>query len=107
MPPEMEDEEEARQCLLALDPGDPAIETQAILAQGAAAAELLRLAEENACDLIVLGSHGRTGLARLLMGSVAEQVLRGAHCPVLVVKRPLAPRGMPTETPQDEEPAIA
>ena len=41
-------------------------------------------------DLIVLGTHGRTGLQRLLMGSVAEKVLRGAPCSVLVVKMPKA-----------------
>jgi nucleotide-binding universal stress UspA family protein len=41
-------------------------------------------------DLIVMGTHGRTGLPRLLMGSVAEKVLRKALCPVLVVKAPFA-----------------
>jgi hypothetical protein len=38
----------------------------------------------------VMGTHGRTGLGRLLIGSVAEQVLRGAHCPVLTMKVPAA-----------------
>jgi quercetin dioxygenase-like cupin family protein len=41
------------------------------------------------CDLIVMGSHGRAGLKRLLTGSVAEEVLRKAVCPLLVVKTPL------------------
>jgi len=45
------------------------------------------------CDLIVMGTHGRTGLGRLLVGSVAEEVLRKAVCPVLVVKTP--PRRAP------------
>lgn len=45
-------------------------------------------AEELGADLIVLGSHGRTGLTRMLLGSVAERVVRLAHCPVLVVKIP-------------------
>ncbi len=36
--------------------------------------------------MIVMGSHGRTGLARILIGSVAERVVRKAHCPVLIVK---------------------
>ena len=44
-------------------------------------------AQENA-DLIVMGTHGRTGLSRLLMGSVAEAVVRRAKCPVLTVKHP-------------------
>jgi nucleotide-binding universal stress UspA family protein len=39
-------------------------------------------------DLIVLGTHGRTGLARALIGSVAERVVRHAHCPVLAVRSP-------------------
>ena len=43
-------------------------------------------AEENKADLIVMPSHGRTGLTRLLIGSVAERVIRLAHCPVLVLR---------------------
>lgn len=49
------------------------------------------LAEELDADLIVVGSHGRTGLTRLVLGSVAERVTRLAHCPVLVVKLPVEP----------------
>lgn len=45
-------------------------------------------AEELRAELIVVGSHGRTGLTRLVLGSVAERVTRLAHCPVLVVKIP-------------------
>jgi nucleotide-binding universal stress UspA family protein len=51
---------------------------------------ILQVAGEVGCDLIVLGTHGRTGLRRVLMGSVAEQVLRQAPCPVLAVKVPPA-----------------
>jgi universal stress protein A len=51
--------------------------------------QILRAAVESTCDLIVMGTHGRTGLAHLLMGSVAEQVVRKASCSVLVVKTPL------------------
>jgi nucleotide-binding universal stress UspA family protein len=47
-------------------------------------------AEELAAELIAVGSHGRTGLTRMLLGSVAERVVRLAHCPVLVVKMPTA-----------------
>ena len=43
-------------------------------------------AEKQAADLIVIGSHGHTGLMHLLLGSTAEHVVRHAHCPVLVVK---------------------
>jgi nucleotide-binding universal stress UspA family protein len=47
---------------------------------------ILRTALERDCDLIVIGSHGRQGLRRLFEGSIAEQVVRGATCPVLVIK---------------------
>ena len=67
---------------------DPKIVIEYRLEEGSAAAEILRVAHETGCDLIVLGTHGRTGLSRLLMGSVAEQVIRKATCSVLVVKAP-------------------
>jgi len=50
--------------------------------------EIIRFAREHATDLIVLGTHGRTGIAQLLIGSVAERVVRKAPCPVLTVKHP-------------------
>lgn len=53
----------------------------------AAAAEIVRYAEEHAVDLIVVGTHGRTGVSRVLLGSVAERVVRTAACPVLTVPR--------------------
>jgi nucleotide-binding universal stress UspA family protein len=59
------------------------------LYEGDPASEILRAAHEFNADLIVLGTHGRSGLSRLLMGSVAEQVVRKAPCPVLTVKVPL------------------
>jgi universal stress protein A len=54
---------------------------------GSPAAEILRAAGEG-CDLIVMGTHGRTGLMHLLLGSVAEKVLRKAPCSVLTVRAP-------------------
>jgi nucleotide-binding universal stress UspA family protein len=51
--------------------------------------KILHSAAETGCDLIVMGTHGRTGLHHVLMGSVAEQVVRKAPCPVLTVKKPL------------------
>jgi nucleotide-binding universal stress UspA family protein len=56
---------------------------------------ILRTAEEEHCDLIVLGTHGRTGLPRAILGSIAEQVLRRAPCPVLTMRASL-------KTPVDE-----
>lgn len=49
--------------------------------------EIAEYAQREAADLIVLPSHGRTGLTRLLIGSVAERVVRLAHCPVLVLRK--------------------
>jgi len=48
--------------------------------------QILKRAKELTSDLIVMGSHGRTGMARLRMGSVAEDVVRASRCPVLIVK---------------------
>jgi nucleotide-binding universal stress UspA family protein len=50
--------------------------------------EIIKTAREKEVDLIVLGTHGRTGLAHVLIGSVAEKVVHHAHCPVLAVKHP-------------------
>ncbi len=59
---------------------------ETVVRRGFAAEAIIETASEMACDLIVVGTHGRTGLSRLLMGSVAEYVLPRASCPVLVVK---------------------
>ena len=48
---------------------------------------ITRFAADHAIDLIVLPSHGRSGVKRLLLGSVAEHVVRAAHCPVLILRR--------------------
>lgn len=53
---------------------------------GKASSQIIEAAEEADADLIVMGSHGRTGLSHLLLGSAAEAVVRGAGCAVLVVK---------------------
>jgi nucleotide-binding universal stress UspA family protein len=65
--------------------------------QGDAVSEILRVAQETHADLIVMGTHGRTGLGRLLMGSVAEQVIRKAACPVLSVKTPFPEAALSAE----------
>jgi nucleotide-binding universal stress UspA family protein len=52
---------------------------------GDPAAEIVRHARDERCDLLVVGTHGRTGVARLFLGSVAERVVRQSSCPVLVV----------------------
>lgn len=65
------------------------IRTERRLEDGEPAEVILRVAREVGASLIVLGTHGRTGLGRLLMGSVAEQVVRAAACPVLTVTAPV------------------
>ena len=61
---------------------------EVMLRRGNVDIEIRTAARQAECDLIVMGTHGRTGLRRLLMGSVAEAVLRGADCPVLAVRGP-------------------
>lgn len=69
---------------------DPNTRVEYRLVEGGPTAEIVRIAEEENCDLIVMGTHGRSGLARLVMGSVADGVSRGATgCPVLTVRIPL------------------
>jgi nucleotide-binding universal stress UspA family protein len=60
---------------------------QAHLMMGEAAREIVRLAEELGAGMIVMGSRGRGGLRRALLGSIADTVVRHAHCPVLVVRQ--------------------
>jgi nucleotide-binding universal stress UspA family protein len=55
---------------------------------GTPAEEIVRYADFCDVDLIIMGTHGRTGIAHALMGSVAEQVVRVAPCPVLLVRAP-------------------
>jgi nucleotide-binding universal stress UspA family protein len=62
------------------------VETRAVL--GDPFWEICQAAEQEPADLIVTGSHGRTGLAHVLLGSVAERVVRHASCPVLVARLP-------------------
>ncbi|HEV7279281.1 MAG TPA: universal stress protein [Pirellulaceae bacterium] len=56
------------------------------LTAGEPAGSIVRFAEENGVDLVVMSTHGRTGLVRLMMGSVAEEVVRRAKCLVLTLK---------------------
>lgn len=64
--------------------------------------EILKFADQENADLIVIGSHGRTGITRLLLGSVAEEVVRRASCPVLTVKQPTTEEADSAEARQEE-----
>jgi universal stress protein A len=69
------------------EPGSP-VTVKHILGEGEPALEIAEIAKKYNCDLIVISTHGRTGLERLLMGSVAEKIVRFAPCAILTVKRP-------------------
>jgi nucleotide-binding universal stress UspA family protein len=62
------------------------VTAQALLLPGDPAREIIRAAEEQAVDLIIIATHGHTGWGRLVFGSVAEKVVRLAPCPVLTIK---------------------
>ncbi len=81
--------QEVREHLDALEVPDAGLDVEKRLAEGDPVTQILEVAGAINADLIVTGTHGRTGLGRLLMGSVAEQVLRKANCPVLTVKAPV------------------
>ena len=59
-----------------------------IVRTGSAHEEIVNLATDERAELIIMGTHGRTGLNRLLLGSVADRVIRFAPCPVLTVRKP-------------------
>jgi len=65
---------------------DPALKPSATIRSGTPHVEIVRAARNLKCDLIILSTHGRTGLSHVLMGSTAERVVRHANCPVLVLR---------------------
>jgi universal stress protein A len=70
---------------------------------GSPTEEIVAAATAYGIDLIVMDTHGRTGLPHLLLGSIAEQVIRTAPCPVLAVR----PRGAPITVDSEAEPAVS
>ena len=81
------DTEELEQMLKEVVPSESGVPYEHRLVTGEPARTLVRLAKEEDADLIVMGTHGRTGVMRILMGSVAEAVVRRAPCPVLTYKQ--------------------
>jgi nucleotide-binding universal stress UspA family protein len=75
--------------------GDPPvrIEHRVIVDDRPSAAHILEILDKLGCDLIVMGTHGRRSLRHVLFGSVAEDVVRRARCPVMLVKAP--PQAIP------------
>ncbi len=80
------DDRALREMLERVVPSDPQVPHEHRLLSGDPATEIVALAESEEAELIVLATHGRTGLRRLLMGSVAEAVVRKAKCPVITFK---------------------
>jgi universal stress protein A len=66
----------------------PAERVSVRVERGRASSEIVRVAQEEKADLIVIGTHGYTGMAHVLLGSTAERVIRKAPCPVLTVRAP-------------------
>ena len=65
---------------------DVKLTTDVIIAKKSVVSEIIEYSERNKIDLIVIGTRGRTGIKKLLLGSTAEGVITYAHCPVLVVR---------------------
>jgi nucleotide-binding universal stress UspA family protein len=84
------DRERLREKLLEIRPPETNIAVEHRLEFGEPETVILDVAAEVRAGLIVMGIHGHSGLRRLLMGSVAEHVVRKASCPVLTVRAPLA-----------------
>ena len=99
-----------KHALECLEPRDPDIAVERRVLQGEAARVILAVAGQTKCDLIVMGTHGRIGMRRVLMGSVAEQIVRHAPCPVMTVKTPAhgpQPAGQPHATAAEPDAATA
>ncbi len=74
------------------------VHVEYLVVEGTPADQIIRLTQDYKADVIVIGTHGRTGLPRLILGSVAEQIVRRAPCPVVTVKRPVrATKALPPE----------
>jgi nucleotide-binding universal stress UspA family protein len=88
-PPALPSRAEVMDKLHQFEAPDKTANIEYLVADGVPADEIVRAAEDRQCDLIVMGTHGRTGISRLVMGSVAEEVVRKANCPVLTLKSPM------------------
>ena len=79
-----------RRLIDGIDLPDRGVVVERIISEGAPPDIILDLARDRKCELIVMGTHGRAGLMRAVLGSVAEQIIRTAPCPVLTVRFPQA-----------------
>lgn len=105
LPPAIDDPYRTRVQLYEIQSSDPRVKVQHVLVEGNPVDQILKQARSEAVDLIVMGTHGTTGLTRLLMGSVAESVTRKASCPVLTLRKPFHPN--PENPVPDIHPVVA
>ncbi|QVL32425.1 universal stress protein [Telmatocola sphagniphila] len=103
-PKQGRDSEYWREQLEQIRPNNAAIPIQHVLLEGDPADEIVRYATEANMNMLVIGTHGRSGVDRLMMGSVAERILRDSPCSVLVVK---LPKGVSTPIRTQRETATA
>jgi nucleotide-binding universal stress UspA family protein len=90
---------ESEEKLLALESPTPNVTVEHRLVEGEPVQAILDAARDSDCDLILVGTHGRSGIKHLLMGSVAEKIVRKATCPVMTVKAPRAKKTAPAARP--------
>jgi universal stress protein A len=106
-PPEPEPPDEViLEQLKQMVPGDSTIQVEQLVKHGKLAEVIVQVAKKMCCDLIVLGTHGRKGLARLFYGNVADSVTRAAPCPVLALRSSQTEAkedGIEAETRQPQE----
>jgi nucleotide-binding universal stress UspA family protein len=95
--PDSYEEELWREYLLPIQSSEPGVSLVRRLEEGVPDEVIVQVAEELPADLIVMGTHGRQGVTRLLMGSVAENVMRTAPCPVLTTRGELREKVPATE----------
>lgn len=94
---------EANERLHAIKPSLPGVQIDYVTHRGLPGEVICWLAQDRNCDQIVMGTHGLTGFAHLVLGSVAEYVVRNARCPVLTVRLP-AKKDKPLEEPDSYPP---
>jgi len=98
-------EEEMLAKLRGIRSPDPKVRIEHLLKEGEVAATILQAADDLSCDLIVMGTHGRSRIYQFMMGSVAAAVSRQAHCPVATVKLP--PACLPSQEQATRDEACA
>jgi nucleotide-binding universal stress UspA family protein len=79
---------ELTQSLKQIAPDEPGLEIQRLLGEGDPVTVIQRVVRDHHCDLVVLGTHGRSGLDHLFISSIAEKIIRTCPCPSLVARYP-------------------